>query len=56
MKTINFFYRIKKYGKWIEASVETNIPDLSRKELLHLCQRQIDEKAIEITYSNPQNN
>jgi len=56
MKTIKFYYRITKYGTWIEASLETNIPDLSKKELLQLCQHQIEEKAVQISYSNPQNN
>lgn len=53
MQKINFFYRVKRYGSWNEASIETNIPDLSNKELLHLCQQQVDDKATEVQISNP---
>lgn len=55
MQKINFFYRVKRYGSWIEASIDTNIPDLSNKELLHLCQHQVDDKAVAVQISNPKN-
>lgn len=55
MKTINFYYRVKKYGTWKEASIETNIPNLSQKELLHICQQEVNENAVQVSFENPSN-
>lgn len=56
MKKVKIYYRTKKYGTWKEDEVESNIPDLSIQELLHISQQQIDEEIKEVQTWNPLKN